>query len=119
MSSLADRRQNDPAWRFAVELQHASTRDDATPARQARAQLFEGRKTALDIPIFGRASGCRCAPPYNGNDQNAPDRCNGRIAASEGRAADGGKAGRRSFQGGPDPELPKQRDLSEGPDGGC
>jgi hypothetical protein len=40
MSSLADGRQNGPAWQFAVELlQHASTRDDATPAGQARAQL--------------------------------------------------------------------------------
>jgi hypothetical protein len=40
MSSLADGRQNDPAWQFAVELlQLASTRDDATSAGQARAQL--------------------------------------------------------------------------------
>jgi hypothetical protein len=40
MSSLADGRQNDPAWQFAVELlQYSSTRVDATPAGQARAQL--------------------------------------------------------------------------------
>jgi hypothetical protein len=40
MSSLADGRQDDPAWQFAVELlQHASTRVDATPSGQARAQL--------------------------------------------------------------------------------
>jgi hypothetical protein len=40
MSSLANGRQNDPAWQFAVELlQFASTRDDGTSAGQARAQL--------------------------------------------------------------------------------
>lgn len=42
MTSLADGRQNDPAWQFAVELlQYASTRDDPTPAGQARAQLVK------------------------------------------------------------------------------